>query len=228
MLQELQLQGIDSGNQCVEPMGVDLENRFTPDDRVPRSDKEILFVGRLVEKKGLKYLIDALPTILSKEPGAKLTIAGFGPQESYLRSRVETLGVSNRVEFLGAVPQSRLPDLYRRAAIFVAPFVEAEGGDQEGLGLVTVEAIGCGCPVIVSDLPAVADVIQDASLRVRPADPAALASTIVSLMVYAREELRTKADCLRKQVVSRFDWSARAGAYAQLLLAQIRETRPPS
>jgi glycosyltransferase involved in cell wall biosynthesis len=118
--------------------------------------------------------------------------------------------------------------LYRRAAIFVAPFVEAEGGDQEGLGLVTVEAIGCGCPVIVSDLPAVADVIQDASLRVRPADPAALASTIVSLMVYAREELRTKADCLRKQVVSRFDWSARAGAYAQLLLAQIRETRPPS
>jgi glycosyltransferase involved in cell wall biosynthesis len=132
---------------------------------------------------------------------------------------VEALGVSGRVEFLGAVPQSRLPDLYRRAAIFVAPFVEAEGGDQEGLGLVTLEAIGCGCPVIVSDLPAVADVIQDASLRVRPADPDALALAIVSLMNSAREQVSTKVDRLRKQAVSRFDWSARARAYAGLLIA---------
>jgi glycosyltransferase involved in cell wall biosynthesis len=100
--------------------------------------------------------------------------------------------------------------------------VEAEGGDQEGLGLVTVEAIGCGCPVIVSDLPAVADVIQDASLRVKPADLDGLSSAIIFQMGRDRDDLRRQVEDIRRRAFDRFDWSARAENYKQLLLAAAK------
>jgi glycosyltransferase involved in cell wall biosynthesis len=217
MLTALEQQGIRNDHAQVQPMGVDLCTQFVPDPSIERNPNEILFVGRLVKKKGLRYLLEAMPKVLEKHPRAFLTIAGFGPDELPLRRKAYSLGVSERVQFLGAVTPSRLPDLYRRATLFVAPFVEAKGGDQEGLGLVTVEAIGCGCPVIVSDLPAVADVIEDASLRVRPADRGALASTIIAQMNCDANDLRSKADRRRQHVLKHFDWSVRAQAYARLL-----------
>lgn len=217
MLASLAQQGIQNAHVHVLPMGVDLSTQFVPDPSLERNPNEILFVGRLVEKKGLRYLLEAMPKVLERHPDAFLTIAGFGPDESALRRKAYSLGVYEHVGFRGAVRPSRLPDLYRQATLFVAPFVEAQGGDQEGLGLVTIEAIGCGCPVIVSDLPAVFDVIEDASLRVRPADPGALASAIVAQMNCDAEELRRKADRLRQHVFNHFDWSSRSEAYARLL-----------
>ena len=168
MLDELERLGVPPEKISVQPMGVDLENRFTPDESVTRSTNELLFVGRLVEKKGVRYLLEALPKIIEAHPDAYLTIAGFGPEESALRRQAESLGIREHVHFLGAVPQERLPALYRRAAVFVAPFVATASGDQEGLGLVTVEAVGCGCPVIVSDLPAVCDVVSVPERRASP------------------------------------------------------------
>src|SRR5262249_31692418 len=92
----------------VQPMGVDLLGRFHPDAATMRSDDEILFVGRLVEKKGLRHLIDAMPTIVGRHPRARLTVAGFGPEESALRRRAAELGLGQRVDFVGAVPQASL------------------------------------------------------------------------------------------------------------------------
>lgn len=164
MKDELARIGVGAGSHVeVQPMGADLSNRFVPDPSVPRSSDEILFVGRLVEKKGVCHLIDAMPAIVASYPSAHLTIAGFGPEEAALRAQVRQRGLDDRVRFVGAVPQAKLPTLYRRAAVLVAPFVQAASGDQEGLGLVSVEAIGCGCPVILSDLPATRDVLADSS-----------------------------------------------------------------
>jgi glycosyltransferase involved in cell wall biosynthesis len=210
---------VDAGTAAdridVQPMGVDLEHRFTPDAGCERAEADILFVGRLVEKKGLRHLIDALTQIRSDHPGARLLVAGFGPEEAERRQQVARLGLDAHVHFLGAVPQSELPALYRRAAVFVAPFVQARSGDREGLGLVVVEAAGCGCPLVVGDVPAVADVVgADLPATVVAADsPPALAAAISSVLRTAPRPDASQLARLRE----RFDWNAVAARYRRLL-----------
>lgn len=217
MLEVMKAQGIPADRVRVEPMGVDLQHRFTPDESIPRSDSEILFVGRLVEKKGLRYLVEALPAILENHPDAHLTVVGFGPEEAPLRQQAAALGLEDKVNFLGAVSQDRLPDLYRRAAVFIGPFVEAADGDQEGLGLVTVEAVGCGCPVVVSDLPAVRDVIEEPPMKVPPANSSALAERVLEMLQMPAEERQRMAEHARQRLLRQFSWAARAASYAELL-----------
>lgn len=203
--------GADPLNLSVEPMGVDLAYRFTPDSGVRRSDDEILFVGRLVEKKGLRHLIDAMALIMRTWPSAFLTVAGFGPELKERQEQAERLGLADRVRFLGAVKQKDLPELYRRASVFVAPFVEAADGDQDGLGLVVVEAAGCGCPVVVSEIPATKGLrgISPSILVERWSNAQELA-TIVS-GASARVDR-----CLAGQLAA-FDWEARARCMARII-----------
>jgi len=202
----------------VQPMGVDLTDKFSLDSTEPRSNDEILFVGRLVEKKGANYLLDAMPDILRGCPDARLSIVGYGPEESNLRAQVEELGLSKSVTFFGALNQSDLPAFYRRAAVFVAPFVETNDGDQEGLGLVLVEALGCGCPVVVSDLPATRDVTVgiNSLLAVTPKDAYALSDAVVKILrneeLYA-ESTKSAVSLIRKK----FDWAERAKSYSNIL-----------
>lgn len=210
--------GVPSAKVSVQPMGVDLTDRFVPDPAVPRSEREMLFVGRLVEKKGLRYLLEAMPQVLKQVPDASLDIAGFGPEEDALKVQVRVLGLEPHVRFLGAVPQSQLPDLYRRAALFVAPFVQAESGDEEGLGLVLVEAIGCGCPVLVGRVPAVADVLGEDHLQVAidPKDATAMAKRIAATLADATAAAAT-TEALHQATASEFDWSKVCSRYGALL-----------
>lgn len=217
MREELARLGADPARVRVAPMGVDLARAFTPGPD-PRSADELLFVGRLVEKKGLRHLLDALPRVRRAHPAAVLTIAGFGPEEPALRAQAAALGLEDAVCFLGPVPQSGLPALYRRAAVFVAPFVQAASGDQEGLGLVVVEALGCGCPVVVSDLPPVRDIFGGATPHglVAPGSSAHLAEAVGRVLsdpVGAAAE----AAALREAMRARFDWEAVARGYAKIL-----------
>ena len=198
----------------VLPMGVDLRGRFVLDESVERSNSEILFVGRLVEGKGLDRLLDAMPEVLKLVPDAKLTVAGHGPMLLELEERVVRLGITGSVNFIGAVAQHSLPALYRRAALFVAPF-----GKQEGLGLVIVEAIGCGCPVLVGDAPAAMDILGDSWEKhaVDPLDVTALSSRIVAALS-APHMMREQLLRLRESVVERFDWIGVAERYSRLLV----------
>lgn len=216
MAEELRKLATDRTEVSVRPMGVDLAGRFVPHPGVARSTTEILFVGRLVEKKGLRHLIDAMPAVAAACPDATLRVIGFGPEEGACRRRVEESGLRHRVEFLGAVQQEKLPDAYRRAAVLVAPFVEARSGDREGLGLVMVEAAGCGCPVIASDLPAVRDVADGTLVRtVTPGAPEALARAIVGVLS-APPDVEAVARG-RAALRARFDWEHVAIGYAGLL-----------
>ncbi len=211
----------------VLPMGVDLQNLFVPDGAIARKGHEILFVGRMVEKKGLRYLLEAAPTIFSRFPDANIRIAGFGPDEQRLREQARQLSIIDRVEFLGPVAQSGLPDLYRRAAVTVAPFVEAQSGDQEGLGLVVVEAAGCECPLVVSALPAVRDVIgDDAAELVQPRNPKQLAAA-VSKILADPPSAYLRARRLRETLEAKFDWSEVASRHAQLIDSVIHAATPP-
>lgn len=210
--------GSDTGKISVLPMGVNMQKHFVPDQTVPRSPSELLFVGRLVEKKGLTYLLDALPLILRERPDVTLTIAGFGPEEEPLRAKVSSLGLLDVVNFLGGVSQAELPPLYQRAALLVAPFVQANSGDQEGLGLVLVEAIGCGCPVLAGRVAAVADVLGDYAVQciVDPRDPLKLASSVLETLNQP-ELAQERTMSIRKELIGRLDWKVVSQNYAETL-----------
>lgn len=216
----------DADKVSVLPMGVDLRHRFVPDSGTPRAQDELLFVGRLVEKKGLRHLLDALPAVIARRPGTRLLIAGFGPEEAALKRQVEALGLASHVEFLGAVTQADLPGLYRRATLFVAPFVQAGSGDQEGLGLVLVEAAGCRCPILAGDVPAVRDVLGRASNRVvDPREPTRLANIIVDVLENP-QRAQAVAETLQEGLIDRFDWQNIANGYAQILATSATSFAP--
>ncbi|MDH1007824.1 glycosyltransferase family 4 protein [Pseudomonas nicosulfuronedens] len=215
MVEPAQVLGMPHGQMSVLPMGVDLDERFTPSE-VARSDKLLLFVGRLVEKKGLAHLLNALPILCQRYPGLRLRIVGFGPLQESLLQRAVELGLSESVEFVGAVAQEGLAPHYREATLLVAPFVRASTGDVEGLGLVSIEAIGCQCPVILGDVPAVWDVLaEQPEWIVNPQDLQALIAAVSSVLDDP-EAVRNRVDTLRGRLYQRFSWSAVAQRYIHL------------
>ena len=226
MRDALQALGADRQNVTVQPMGVDLASRFVPDEETQREPHTLLFVGRLVEKKGLRYLIQAMPRVLAQHPEARLVIAGFGPELEARKAQVQALGIEGSVRFEGAVAQDALPRLYRQATAFVAPFVEAASGDQEGLGLVLVEALGCGCPVVTTRLPAVREVFGGdwPADAVAPGDAEALAAAIVRVLDNPQAAARN-AQSQREALRARFDRRIVAEGYASLFERCIREAR---
>jgi glycosyltransferase involved in cell wall biosynthesis len=218
MANSMSTAGVDPGKIRVLPMGVDLRRRFAPRQTVERERAMLLFVGRLVEKKGLCNLIDAMALLHPRRPELRLVIAGWGPEEKRLRQQVEDLGAGDYIQFLGALSQEELPDWYARAAIAVFPFVSSRDGDQEGLGLVLIEALGCECPVISSDLPAVRDVVDDkrTGWLTKPGDSRALASVVEQCLDDPAASLKV-ARYGRIRVLARFDWDIAASNYAKAL-----------
>lgn len=202
----------------VIPMGVDFTSLFTPLDQEVRSSDSILFVGRLVEKKGVIHLINAMPLILAVKPYARLQVVGSGPEKEKLAAAVRKLQLEHCINFLGAREQKELPSLFRKAAVFAAPFVEALSGDQEGLGLVVAEAIACHCPVVVGNVPAVHDLVDpDLAFIVPQANPAALADAIIAVLNDPRAA-HSRAIALRRNLEAKVSWQTVAQKYSDLLL----------
>lgn len=201
----------------VIPMGVDLSERFTTTAIGAREPGRLVFVGRLVEKKGVAHLIEAVDLLVARFPFVRLDIVGDGPLRGALETHVQRQGLSEVIRFHGALSQAEIPRFLQTAAVAVVPSVVDSKGDQEGLGLVTIEAMGCGCPVVASDLPAIRDVVQHehTGLLAKPADPADLAEKIARLLEEPDMAL-TLADNARGFVSERFDWDHAADAYATL------------
>jgi glycosyltransferase involved in cell wall biosynthesis len=220
MRDKLATSGVPRTRISVLPMGADLAARFTAEDGPFRSKHELLFVGRLVPKKGVHHLIAALPSIAARQPLVRLRIAGFGPEENAIRQLAAKLGVLHRIIFAGAVPNAQLPELYRRAALLVAPFVEDKRGEQDGLPVVLIEALGCGCPVIAGDVAGTAELFDSErdTVCVDATDIAALSGRIVTALEQP-ERCAQVARRLAAQIRQRYDWQAVAQSYADQLLA---------
>lgn len=229
MADEARRSPVCSGRIELVPMGTDLEHLFTPPVAERPEGADLLFVGRLVEKKGLEHLVRALPEVLRTQPRATLTVVGAGPEEGRVRDLATQIGVIGRIRFLGSMAHHELPELYRQAALFVAPFVVAAGGDQEGFGLVLVEALGCECPVIASDLPAIRDIVlpDGTGMLVPPGNPQALAAAIITLLGDP-ERRRRLARAGRRHVFARYGWDASAAGYRQILRDRIAARHPPA
>lgn len=148
----------------------------------PSGKRILLTLGRLVARKGHDAVIRTLPAIAAQVPEVLYIIAGDGPERRRLEQLARELGVSERVLFLGAVPEINIPALYAAADIFVMPTRQI-GADVEGFGLVFLEANAFGKPVVGGRSGGVSEAIVDGEtgLLVPPNDPAALAEAVLRL-----------------------------------------------
>jgi glycosyltransferase involved in cell wall biosynthesis len=142
----------------------------------------ILFVGRLVERKGVTHLIEAV-RCLPADLRARLTVIGDGPERAALSEQVRGSGLDGRVDFRGRVPESALREAYAASDVLVLPSIVDARGDTEGLGVVLLEAMSYGVPVVGSDSGGITDIIEngESGLLVPPADADQLARALERL-----------------------------------------------
>jgi glycosyltransferase involved in cell wall biosynthesis len=205
--------GADARKTLVISMGVDAAEAFAPSTTTIRCNNELLFVGRLVTQKGVDQIIGAMPEVLSKYPDCKLRIVGQGPDCQRLKALGYSLGLGQHVEFVGSVPNSVLPDYFRKATVLVFPSVEAEG-----FGLVCVEAMACECPVIASDLTALQEVVEHGvtGLTFQSGNCEDLAQQV--LLLLSDKPLRSRlGNAGRSFVAANFDWERQAARYIEVL-----------
>lgn len=131
----------------VQPIGIDTRRFLRKGVPVGQRPPTILFLGRLVEKKGASYLLDAFEALRRQLPEARLVIAGDGPERSALSVRAEAIG---GVRFVGAFSREQAQALLVEARVLCLPSITAESGDAEGLPLVILEAQASGVPVVTS------------------------------------------------------------------------------
>jgi len=170
----------------------------------------VLFVGNLIERKGVRYLIDAVHRLSRRVPTRLLILGkGEGVERSRLEEQVKSLGLEDRVEMPGRVPEPQLHRAFARAHVLVLPSIVDARGDTEGLGVVLLEAMSYRLPVIASNVGGITDIVADGKtgLLVPPADPAALAGALERLATDTAlaEQL---AEAGRQYVEEHFSWPA--------------------
>jgi phosphatidylinositol alpha-mannosyltransferase len=165
-------------------------------DGIPR----ILFVGRFAEpRKGFKYLLQAMPMVRQQFPEARLVVAGTGNPERFA-GLIERYGVTN-VDFVGYVSDQEKPRYYASCDLFCAPSVRGES-----LGVVLLEALASGTPIVAADIPGYASVVTHNrdGLLVPPKNPAALALALVRLL--ADRERRAAFGAAGRLTAERYAW----------------------
>jgi phosphatidyl-myo-inositol dimannoside synthase len=166
----------------------------------------ILFVGRLVERKGVGYLIDAVAQLPAAIP-ARLVVIGDGPDRASLEARARASSSVHPIEFRGWVTPAALDEAYRSATVFALPAVVDERGDTEGLGMVLLEAMSYHVPVVTTALGGITDIVQDGEngLIVPPNDAAALSAALARL-VTDRDMVRRLGVGALQVIERRFSW----------------------
>jgi glycosyltransferase involved in cell wall biosynthesis len=212
--------GADPARTEVLPMGADVAAIRAAGAGVAREPGRILFVGRLVEKKGVGVLLDALRALAGAgRSGWSLDVIGDGPLRAELEQRAAELPVT----FHGAVGRSQLAGWYARSAVAVFPSLPAASGDQDGLPVAMLEAMSAGCAVLASRMPGIDAAVVDGTsgLLVPPGDPAALADALGGVL--ADLGLRERLAAAGAQRAEEFSVDALGARYCALLRKVVGE-----
>jgi len=179
--------------------------------------ESILFVGRLIDWKGIDGLIKAVPKILKKYPKTKLLIVGSGPCKGRLIKLAKRLDITNNILFIDKVSHEELPQYYSLANVFVLPSVVNDRGETEGLGVVLLEAMACRIPVIGSNVGGIPDIINDGEtgLLANQKDPDDLARKIIILLTDENLRKRVVENGL-KFVKENFSWEVIADRFIRI------------
>lgn len=197
-------------------------NQFTPDGEklLPKTDKtRILFVGRLEERKGIQYLVDAVPKVVSKHPNVEFVIIGDDTKNAKgqsseldkLKAAIGRDGTGQYIEFINRVPLNDLPGYYRSADICVVPSV------YDNSPYTCLEAMSCGRPVIGTTGGGTKEYLShdESGIIVEPKDPDAIAQALLALLddENLRKQMSEKA---RERVLQHFQRKEIARQTAEL------------
>lgn len=210
--------------------GIDLED-FQVNDKLinhlsafrctyAQPDEKIVFcISRLVHEKGVQVLLDAVPRVLAAYPATKFIIAGRGPNQSYLQHKAQQMGVDHRVNFIGFIDDQTRNCLYRVADVTVIPSL------YEPFGIVVLEGMAAGCPVVVSDTGGVSEIIEHRvdGLKAQTGSAESLAGCILEILNQPEfgNSLKEKA---YQKVIGSYSWDIVArkttALYRQVLKAR--------
>ncbi len=204
-------------NIVVIPNGV----RPVPPVSPARDSQTILFVGRLVVEKGVQVLLAALNRLQHLYPAARLVVAGAGPYAGELQALAASLGLAGRVEFTGFVSEEARNQLLARARVAVFPSL------YEPFGIVALEAMAAGVPVIVSRTGGLAEVVEDnqTGLAFNPGDVAGLERCLVT--IFQNPDLAAAMGSnARARVYRDYTWEAVARQTRALYQDMLRNEKP--
>ena len=200
------------------PLSADQRARARADFGLPESADLVVSVSRLVPRKGMDTLIRAAGLLAPGRPDLVVAVAGQGRDLARLRRLATDAGVP--VRFLGRVPDDRLPALYGCADVFAAPCRSRWGGlEQEGFGIVFLEAAACGVAQVAGDSGGAAEAVADGETGVvvrRPSDASEVASALAGLL---DDPVRRAAmgEASRRRAVSQFSYDGLAATLAATL-----------
>jgi glycosyltransferase involved in cell wall biosynthesis len=208
-VEELRALGLPPYRADVIPCGVDTE-LFRPGPRPDGGPQRLVVVGRLVTRKGIGNVIEALGRLVREDHDVELVVAGgpsgssidVDPEVERLRALAERLGVADRVRFIGGKARTEVPELMRTADVVVTvPWYEP-------FGIVPLEAMACGRPVVGSAVGGLLDTIVPGTTGelVPPRDPQALAGALRELLADP-ERRRRYGEAGRERAVALYDWS---------------------
>ena len=181
---------------------------------------QILFVGRFTENKGVTDLVRAMKLISERLDRARLALVGFGPAEDSIRRTIENEGLDDRVTIMGRVSRDEIPAHMASADLLVLPSLKVEG-----LGVVLLEALASGTPVVGTRVGGIPDIISDGvtGLLCHPGDPQNIATTCLR-MLEDSDLRRTTIENGKGLIEDRFSWT-RIGAFLESVLLGCVEGR---
>jgi glycosyltransferase involved in cell wall biosynthesis len=196
--------GIPPDKIFVQYIGVNC-NKFSPGGRpVGERERRVLFIGRLIEKKGCEYLIKAFVRVQEAVPDSCLVIVGDGELRASLQQLAKGLAI--RATFRGAIASEDVRHEMHLAKVFCLPSILATNGDAEGLPIVLLEAQACGIPVVTSAIGGIDEAICDGitGYAIRERDVTTLAQRLIKLLK-DDATASSMATAARKLVLDRFD-----------------------
>jgi glycosyltransferase involved in cell wall biosynthesis len=188
-----------------------------PPSAAVRQRDLLLYVGRLVRRKGLAWFVrDVLPELARDRPNLRLVVVGDGPERAAIEAAAHLAGVATRIEWRGHCDDAQKAELFGQASICVMPNV-AVAGDMEGFGLVALEAAAAGCPVIASNLEGLRDALAGGrtGTLLPPQDAPAWIREIRGQLDDPDRSLR-RAAAICDDIVRNRTWDAMAASYEQL------------
>jgi glycogen synthase len=200
------------------PNQVDLAAFRPPATPTPPAGSTLLFAGRLEHEKGVQTLLHALPLVARRIPPVRLRVVGRGTYAAELERLAGAIGLSGRVQFDGWVDPERLRELYVSSNAVVIPSL------YEPFGLVALEAMACGVPVIASDTGGLQELVENevTGIRFPPGDHVALAEVIIRLLT-DRTLARSLGRAGRLMVVGRDTWASAAARIAEVYRQAVRD-----
>ena len=197
--------GVDP--QRFRPIDADARARARATAGLPVDGRLVLGLSRLVPRKGFDVLISAVALLAPSRPDLVLAVAGTGRDRRRLERLAQTTGAP--VRFLGAVPDERLPGLMAAADVFAVPCrTRWRGLEQEGFGMVFLEAAACGVPQVAGRSGGAPEAVADGETGAvvdRPGEPAAVAAALAPLLDEA-DLRRAQGSAARRRAESQFDW----------------------